>query len=354
MITRRERKQQTKQRLWGAAIALAVLVIGFFGLHFGGHGRDAVPVSAALPGAESRIQSYMPKWRDVLSLGIPGLNRADEQPGPVKVQPVTSAQSLLRNMVIWLTGIDIKDPRSLLQAEIPFSSLFQPASPAINALTLPNFPKFDWKSMTSPGKPLVGIYHTHTSESFIPWSGVTHRPAGQRGDVGDIVEVGDALVKRLAQYNIGAVQSRAIHDSPSFMKAYGPSEITAQKMLADNPSLQMLFDIHRDAGKKEDFTVMINGLPAARLSIVVAMGQQDLVQPHWQQNHAFAKLIDSKLNQHFPGISAGIKLEDWRYNQHLHPRALLIEVGCQENTKEEVIRSIELFGDVIAEIFAES
>lgn len=353
MITRRERKQQTKQRIWGTVIVLIVLAIGLIGLHFGGYGY-AVPVSAALPEAEPQIQEYIPKWRDVLSLGIPGLNTASEQPSSVKVQPVMSAQSLLRSMVILMAGIDIKDLRTLLQAEIPFISLFQPPSPAINALNLPNFPKFDWKSVTPAGKPLVGIYHTHTSESFIPWSGVTHRPAGQRGDVGDIVEVGDALGKRLAQYGVGAVQSKAIHDSPSFMKAYGPSEITAKKMLADNPSLQMIFDIHRDAGKKENFTVMVNGQPAAKIGIVVAMGQQDLVQPHWQQNHAFAKLIESKLNQHFPGISAGIKLEDWRYNQHLHPRALLIEVGCQENTKEEVIRSIELFGDVIAEIFAES
>ena len=64
--------------------------------------------------------------------------------------------------------------------------------------------------------------------------------------------------------------------------------------------------------------------------------------------------IDAKLGQRFPGLSRGIQLVEWRYNQHLHPRALLIEVGCQENSKEEAIRSIELFGDTVAEILAES
>lgn len=180
---------------------------------------------------------------------------------------------------------------------------------------------------------------------------MAHKPGGQRGD---IVDVGEALVKQLNGHGIAAVHSQAIHDYPSFMKAYGASEITVKNMLAANPSLQMIFDIHRDAGKKEDYTVTVNGVSVAKISIVVAVGQDDLVQPHWQQNHAFAKLIDAKLNERYPGISQGIRLDNWRYNQHLHPRALLIEVGCQENQKEEVIRSIELFGDIVAEILLES
>jgi stage II sporulation protein P len=53
-------------------------------------------------------------------------------------------------------------------------------------------------------------------------------------------------------------------------------------------------------------------------------------------------------------LSRGIQLVEWRYNQHLHPRALLIEVGCQENGKEEVIRTMDILGDILAEILAES
>jgi stage II sporulation protein P len=138
------------------------------------------------------------------------------------------------------------------------------------------------------------------------------------------------------------------------MKAYGPSEVTAKKMLEENPSIQVLLDIHRDADKRENATAVVNGVTMARITLVVGMGQPDLVQPHWQQNHAFAKLIDAKLNQYYPGLSRGIQLVEWRYNQHLHPRALLLEVGCQENSKEEAIASIEVLGDILAEILAES
>ena len=59
-----------------------------------------------------------------------------------------------------------------------------------------------------------------------------------------------------------------------------------------------------------------------------------------ENQNSFAKLIDAKMNQRYPGVSRGIRMDDWRYNQHLHPRALLIEVGCQDNTKEEAQRGI--------------
>lgn len=349
MVTRRQRKQNGRKKLWVAGAILAVLTaaLGLFIIV----GEDAIPANAVIPQNETYARKFVPGWREVLSSGIPGLAIATERPASVKVEPEVSVQSVLRKMVIFFTGVDVKDIRSLFRVEIPFMALFKTNSPTVSAMSLPNFPKFDWKNSTPSGKPLAGVYHTHTAESFIPSSGVSHRPGGQRGD---IIEVGDALVKRLTLRGVPAIQSKNIHDYPSFMKAYGPSEVTARKMLEDNPSIQMLFDIHRDADKKENATATVNGVAAARITIVVGMGQQDLVQPHWQQNHAFAKLIDAKLNHYYPGLSRGIQMVEWRYNQHLHPRALLIEVGCQENSTQEAIHSMEILGDILAEILSES
>ncbi len=348
MVTRRERKQREKKRLWLTATAVVVIVAVFSGVYC------IVFAQAALLNGDSRQEGQPPAfpvpWRDILSSGIPGFG-AGEDTSPVKVKPVVTVHSLVRAAILFATGVDIKDMRSLLRAEIPFMGLFKPGAPAVSAISLPNFPRFEFKGVTPAGKPLVGIYHTHTAESFIPSSGASHKPGGQRGE---IVEVGEALSKRLERHGVATVHSRNIHDFPSFMKAYGPSENTAKKMLADNPSIQMVFDIHRDADKRDNVTVIVNGVAMARIAFVVGMGQQDLEQPHWQQNHAFAKLLDARLNQHFPGLSRGIQLVEWRYNQHLHPRALLVEVGSQESSKEEAIRSIELVGDVVAEILSES
>lgn len=342
---RKRRRYPSKFKAYlGLAIVGLFLILGICYAY-----NSVVPVNApASAGMQYTLQ--LPNWRDILFWGIPRLNDPAKQQ-TVSIKPEWSLRQAASEIVMFFTGVDIEDKRSLFRTQIPLLAFMKQGTPTVSAMSLPNFPKFDLKSLKPTGKPLVAIYHTHTAESFVPSSGVTHRPGGQRGD---IVDVGAALAKRLESHGVATIHSRDIHDYPSFMKAYGPSEATAQKILAENASVQMIFDIHRDADKRENSLVTVNGVPAARLSIVVAIGQKDLTQPHWQQNHAFAKLIDAKLNQHFPGISRGIQMVDWRYNQHLHPRALLIEVGSHENSKEEAINSVEMLGDVLAEIITEN
>lgn len=352
MLSRQERlRRYYARRRLIAGVIIGVIAAVF--ITFSLTAQEAVPVSSSASKQHyvGNPFAYFSDWRGILCAGIPGFKQADAASAAGTGESEVSAQSFFTRAVLFCTSIDIKDIRSVFASEIPTFSVVSRTAATINAGSLPNFPSFDQTAVTTGGKPLVAIYHTHTSESFIPSSGVAHKPGGQ---VGDIYKVGQALCKRLEKYNIAAVQSANVHDYPSFMKAYGPSEITAKKMLADNPSIQMLFDIHRDADKKENATATVNGVQAAKITIVVAMGQQDLVQPHWQQNHAFAKLIDAKLNEHYPGLSRGIQLQNWRYNQHLHPRALLLEVGCQETTLEEAGHSMDMLGDVLAEIIVEN
>lgn len=339
---RRRRRYYTKLKPLYIGLCIAVMAM-VTSIYFA-IAETALPVSTG-------SAAHMPTWRDVLFSGIPGIAGSSERQQPVKVNAELTPKSFVRSMVLFLAGVDIHDTKSVFRVELPLMAAIKLGTPTVSAMSLPNFPKFDPKNFITPGKPLVGIYHTHTSESFVPTSGVTHQRGGKTGD---IVNVGQEMAKRLEGLGIKTEHSANIHDYPSFMKAYSPAEETAKKMLAENPSIQMIFDIHRDADKRENSLVTVNGMTAARITIVVATGQQELVQPHWQQNHAFAKLIDAKLNQHYPGVSRGIQLVDWRYNQHLHPRALLVEVGCQENTEEEAKASIDMLADVVAEIIAES
>lgn len=336
MLTRSQRKCYTrKKQYWFKLIILVLAAISLL-LYFR-KDDDAIAVT---------ISSSSSFASEVLSQGIPGLQAVIEPPHPPK-KPQSIAQSVARNLLLFFTEIDITDIRSLFRAEMPVMSLFVgPQKP--NAMTLPGSPKKP-PSLPAAGKALVGIYHTHTSESFVPDSGVDHAPGGQRGD---IVGVGAAMVEQFAKHGIAAIQSNVINDYPSFMKAYNKSEITVQQMIKENPELRALFDIHRNAGKREETTAVINGVPMARILIIVGKGQPGLEQPQWEQNYAFAKAIDDKLNQYYPGLSLGIDVVEWRYNQHLHPHALLFEMGCQYNTKEETIRTIEVITDIVAELLA--
>ncbi len=366
MVTRKQRKQKNSNRLWSNFFSvykisrifnitfgsgLLVIAIGLLLGIYWNSTTSAIPVSGAAYYGQY-IPSLWPQGKHVLFQGVPGLAEVSRPQSPVQITPEPTVGKLSHRLVFLLANIDFSDWRSIFSQEIPFMLAFKKVgTPTVSAAMLPNFPKFDSKSSASKATPLVGIYHTHTAESFIPNSGVAHRPGGQ---LGDIVDVGKALAQKLESAEIKVIHSPAIHDYPSFMKAYGPSEVTAQKMVTDNPSLQMIFDIHRDAEKRENVTAIVNGIQVARIAMVVATGQQDLPQPHWQQNHAFAKLIEAKLNAKYPGLCRGIQLVEWRYNQHLHPRALLLEVGSQESSKEEAIQSMGLLADILAEILAET
>lgn len=284
-------------------------------------------------------------WRDFLFWGIPGLAHSNE----LKANQTTTVQRSMRDWLnetlILFTNINGNDLSSILRAELPRVAVQKNNLVSMPAITQVKVPSFNVAK--NLGKPVVAIYHTHTSESFIPSSGVAHSPGGQRGE---IVEVGDALIQALANQGISGVQDTTIHDYPSFMKAYSASEVTVKRMLKENPSIQMIFDIHRDAAKRENVITIINGETIAKFSILVAQGQTDLPQPHWKENYALAKLIDKKCNEKYPGLSRGIILDEWRYNQHLHPHALLLEVGSEETSEAEAARSMELLGDVLAEI----
>lgn len=331
------------------AALLIVASVGLLGWRW--YIKLAEPVSALQGREVGRISALMqPVWREILFGGMPMLREMTSPQVPITVKKINPPRSFVSAVTLFLVNVDIKDPRTFLTAQIPLLNRW-PLPLTNTAAAIPHFPKFDAVENIPSGEPLVGIYHTHTSEAYVPSFGKTHAPGGQKGD---IVEVGAALAAALQQSGIPTLHNQTVHDYPSFMKAYAPSEVSARKMLAEHRSIQMLFDIHRDADKRENTMVTIGGEEVARIRIIVAIGQPDLPQPYWQQNHAFAKLIETKMNEMYPGLSRGMLLADWRYNQHLHPRALLLEVGAQENSCEEAKRSMRLLAKVLAEIMREN
>lgn len=347
MVSRQEKYYARQTRFYRSIlIVIAAVLLAVAGWQRGLLSDDTVAASAAA--GEQEYVGWKLSWQALLSEGVPGLAFMQTGRGAAAASQQTS---LVQQLVLAVTAVDIADMRSVLRAEILGLRAGRLAAPVTAAApTAAPLPKRSDLVLEGDGKVLVGIYHTHTAESYVPSSGVTHKPGGQAGD---ITRVGQALAERLAAYRIGAAHSMTIHDYPSFMKAYGPAEVTARNMLAEHPQMTMIFDIHRDAESKEHTTAVIAGFSTAKIAIVVAAGHQELAQPNWQQNLAFAKELEQKMNERYPGLSRGIQVVDWRYNQHLHPHALLLEVGCQENTLEEAQRSMAMLGDVVAEWLAE-
>lgn len=341
-MTRMQRKQLllASRRVWLSNLMVVFLLMGGVYWYLN---NETMPVMGK-PSLNYSANLSIFTWKDALNWTIPGLKNN----GHVgEEQNKKSMYSLVCDMFEFFTNVDGMDLRSVFRVEVPCLALNSANMASSQAKTEPLFPKKIMGEIFANGKPIVGIYHTHTAESFVPSSGVAHRPGGQRGEICD---VGNALVEGLQKNGVAAIQDTTIHDYPSFMKAYGASEITLTKMVKDYPSLQMIFDIHRDAEKRENVIGQINGLQVAKISIIVAQGQKDLPQPHWQQNYALAKLIDRKCNEKYPGLSRGIQLVDWRYNQHLHNHALLLEVGSHETSTEEGCNAMRLLAEVLNDI----
>jgi len=201
--------------------------------------------------------------------------------------------------------------------------------------------------------PLVGIYHSHTSEmyrtdDFFPPHPHDYHRFGTP-DTG-IVRVGEALAERLRAYGIGVVHSRRVHDAPVHALAYRRSRETVQEMLDRFPTLEIILDVHRDA--PEGLTAVVAGETVGQVLLLVGTGEQarGLSNPHWQRNLALARELEAVMEQRFPGLHRRTWVRpDARFNQDLHPGMLLVEIGSYDTHLDEAVAAARLLGDALAE-----
>ncbi|HWJ03272.1 MAG TPA: stage II sporulation protein P [Verrucomicrobiae bacterium] len=247
-----------------------------------------------------------------------------------------------------LTRVNMTDPRTFFALQLPVAAkeqdvAYNPADPEKEGPIL----ELVEEAPVEPGPPgaaLVGIYSTHNSESYSGDGGPDHTPGG----VGEIFQVGAAMAGALEREGLSVVRSEKIHDLPKFETAYSQSIKTANQIVKSNPKLQVLIDVHRD-GRPSGMskrTVTINGRPAAPVMIVLGTKHEN-----WQTNENFAKELMAKGNAAYPGLFLPISYaSDARYNQHLHPHALLLEFGDQYNTVEEAENAATAVAQVLAQI----
>lgn len=190
---------------------------------------------------------------------------------------------------------------------------------------------------------VILLYNTHNAENYKP------EAAKLEGQNAGVFKVAQRLKQKLEdEYGANVIQSENIHDYPDWSRSYMESLKTAQQLLSENPNTSMMFDIHRDAGfkSKDPTTINIKGKNATKILLVIATEHD-----RWKENLAFAQAIEAKGNELYPGLIRDIRIRDnRRYNQQLHPQAVLLEFGSDLNTIDESLYSAELFADVIANV----
>lgn len=200
--------------------------------------------------------------------------------------------------------------------------------------------------------PKILIYHTHSQEMFAD---------SVEGDVStSIVGIGDYLTALLNDtYHIPTMHHTAVYDlidgKLDRSLAYDLAKPDLQKILDENPSIEVVIDLHRDGVNEGTHLVTeVNGKPTAQimffngLSKTRANGEIDyLANPYIQDNLAFSLQMQVAANNEYPGFTRRIYLRGYRYNMHFKPKSLLVEAGAQTNTVEEMRNAMEVLADLL-------
>lgn len=181
---------------------------------------------------------------------------------------------------------------------------------------------------------LIGIYHTHNAESYIPTDG-TDSIDGKGG----IHAVGTGFASSLKDLGVSVDYSENLH-LPHDRSAYRRSRNTVLELLAQNPDA--IFDVHRDAAPQNAYAANIDDEWITQIQFVVGRQNQNL-----GVNRQYAQSLKAAADQLYPGLVKGIFYARGNYNQDLSPLNLLLEVGAHTNSRDAAIRGISLFAEVV-------
>ena len=134
---------------------------------------------------------------------------------------------------------------------------------------------------------------------------------------------------------------KAVHNI-AYNKSYSVSKMYLEQSIQSNGGYDLIIDFHRDSISKELSTINHNGKSYAKIMFVVgkSSGKFDAVNQLSQQLSDIANSI-------VPKISRGVYVKQSHYNQGTSDNMVLIEVGAQSNTKEEIQATVEVIASTI-------
>ena len=203
----------------------------------------------------------------------------------------------------------------------------------------------------STGGSKILIYHTHSQETF----------ADSDNDPStSIVGIGRYLTEILNnKYNIPTMHHEGVYDlingKLDRSEAYEFAKPEVEQILAENPSIEVVIDLHRDGVADTTHLVTeINGKPTAQIMFFNGLSRTrvngdlaGMANPYLQDNLAFSLQMKIAAETKYPGFARRNYLRGYKYNMDLMPRMLLIEAGAQTNTVEEMRNAMEVLADLL-------
>lgn len=229
-------------------------------------------------------------------------------------------------------------------AQTPYADCRMRFLPAVNALRR--------------DEPAILIYHTHTTEAYTQTETDTYTASGKwrtKDNTQNIVAVGEVLKEILeTDYGFNVIHDTTDHEPPKLATAYERSLMTMERMHQEYPSVVLFIDLHRDAYNTEQAPcdyLTVDGTETARLMLVVGKGEKYTDKPYYASNLAFAERITAHLNTIDPKLCRPIRVKTGRYNQHVAPNCILVEVGHNANTLSQAKAAMPYLAESIVYAF---
>ena len=202
--------------------------------------------------------------------------------------------------------------------------------------------------------PQILIYHTHSQEGYLD------------SDLSDpnqrVVGVGGYLTQLLEEKGWKVLHHTGEYDVGDRDHAYSNVAPTLQQLMADNPQIQLVIDLHRDGvaettrlvteqnGKSMAKVMFFNGLSRA------VSGDEILTwdNPYVDTQLALSFQMQLCGAEYYPGFNRKIYLKGYRYNMHYCAKSMLIEVGAQTNTLQEAMNAMEPLANIIDKVLSQN
>lgn len=202
-------------------------------------------------------------------------------------------------------------------------------------------------------EPLIYIYNTHDEEAYY------NSYLNPYNIVPDVKLASYYFQERLKDLGIeSVVEKRKIKDvldknGWNYRYSYNASRVYLEEVSKNNPSIKYFIDLHRDSVGKDKTTTTINGKSYARVMFLVGLEHEN-----YQKNLDLATRLNELISQFDSTLSRGIYQKEGPgvngiYNQDFSSKAILIEVGGQYNTIEEVANTIEVMARVLKDYLGE-
>ena len=178
-------------------------------------------------------------------------------------------------------------------------------------------------------------------------------PAAQTRDKSAVneeqmIELTNKLKEELRNYNIDAtVETKDIvgevkAKNLAYKDTYKITrELVTSKM---NENIVLYIDLHRDSVKREFTTAQVDDKSYAKMLFVVG-GKHDTYKENYQVCDEINKYIKNNNNAFSRGI---LVRKNSSYNQDLASNIILIELGSQDNTIEEVNNTIGVLANALS------